>query len=144
MSRQMMESFLRANNFNTDWARYVKPRNRRAKPLAARWNPDIFKKAVTSAEEMAELLSEIEKDQKGVPVLLKQYLKLGGKLLGFNVDPQFSDVLDGLIWVDLADADPRILERFIGKTEGKKFLALHGGHRPLSTAGKASGDAPAP
>jgi len=26
---------------------------------------------------------------------LRHYLRLGGKLVGFNVDPQFADVLDG-------------------------------------------------
>ena len=29
-----------------------------------------------------------------MPVLLRQYLKLGGKLLGFRVDPDFSDALE--------------------------------------------------
>ncbi len=35
-----------------------------------------------------------------LPILLRQYLKLGGRLLGFNVDPDFSDVLDVLVMVD--------------------------------------------
>jgi hypothetical protein len=33
----------------------------------------------------------MEGDGKGVPVLLRQYLKLKAKLIGFNVDPQFGD-----------------------------------------------------
>ncbi len=59
-------------------------------------------------------------------MLLKQYLKLGGKLLGFNVDPGFSDVLDGLIWVDLLETDPRILARFFGKEHVEAFRRHHG------------------
>ncbi len=125
MSRQMMEMFLRVNNFRTDMARYVKPRHPR-RPVSRRWDPEIFRRAVKDADEVGELIAEIEKDRKGVPVLLKQYLKLGGKLLGFNVDPKFSDVLDGLIWVDLLETDPRILVRFLGREETETYLRYHG------------------
>jgi hypothetical protein len=37
-----------------------------------------------------------EKDGKGVPVLLKHYLKLNGKLLSFSIAEAFSGVVDGL------------------------------------------------
>jgi hypothetical protein len=33
-------------------------------------------------------------------------MRLGGKLLAFNVDPAFSNVLDGLILVDLVQTEP--------------------------------------
>jgi hypothetical protein len=42
-------------------------------------------------------IADIEDDGEGVPVLIRQYLKIGGRLLGFNVDPSFSDALDVLI-----------------------------------------------
>ncbi len=53
-------------------------------------------------------ISDIETDGKGVPILLKQYLKLGGKLLGFNVDPSFSETLDGLVLVDLRQTEAKL------------------------------------
>ena len=126
LSRQMMLSFLRANNFNTAWARFVKPRNPPVEPPKQRWNPEIFRKSIQDADDMSDLIAEIEKVQKGVPVLLKQYLKLNGKLLGFNVDPEFSDVLDGLIWIDLLETDEKILLRFLGREGVDSFLAYHG------------------
>jgi putative hemolysin len=64
-------------------------------------------------------------DQKGVPILLKQYLRLGGRLLGFNVDPEFSNVLDVLIMVDLRRTEPKILERYMGRDGTRAFLAHH-------------------
>ena len=70
-------------------------------------------------------ISEIEADQKGVPILLKQYLKLGGRLLGFNVDPEFSDVLDVLIMVDLRLTAPKILGRYMGREGAARFFAGH-------------------
>ncbi len=124
-SRQMLEAFLRANNFDTAWARYVKPRHR-PKRGKTTWDPKVFNRMINSPEEVSNLIAEIERDRKGVPILLKQYLKLGGKLLSFNVDPDFSDVLDGLIWVDLLGIDQRIVLRFLGRRDAQAFLAHHG------------------
>jgi len=63
----------------------------------------------------------------GVPVLLRQYLKLGGRLLGFNLDPKFSNALDGLILVDLTKTETKLLERYLGKTEAQTFLEFQKG-----------------
>ena len=60
-------------------------------------------------------------------MLLRQYLKLGGKLLGFNVDPQFADALDGLIVVDLMQTEARLRERYLGKTEAAQFVEFQKG-----------------
>jgi putative hemolysin len=76
-------------------------------------------------DELSDVISDIEPSQAGIPVLLRQYLKLGGKLLGFNVDPEFSDVLDGLIVVDLTQTEPKLLERYLGKAEAATFLDFH-------------------
>ena len=51
-------------------------------------------------------ISDLETDSKGVPILMKQYAKLGGRLVSFNVDRNFSSVLDGLVLVDLRQTDP--------------------------------------
>jgi hypothetical protein len=46
-------------------------------------------------------LRAMEGDGKGVPILLRQYLKLNARLIGFNVDPNFRNALDALMMVDL-------------------------------------------
>lgn len=42
---------------------------------------------------MDSLISEIESSQMKVPVLLRQYLALNAKLISFNIDPKFSDLI---------------------------------------------------
>jgi len=74
------------------------------------------------------VVSDIEQKQTAVPVLLRQYLRLGGKLLGFNVDPKFADALDGLILLDLTKTKPKLLERYLGKTEATAFLEFQKGN----------------
>jgi hypothetical protein len=60
-------------------------------------------------------------------VLLRQYLKLGGRLLGFNMDPEFSDALDGLIVVDLLKTERKLLQRYLGKEPATAFLEYQKG-----------------
>lgn len=75
-------------------------------------------------EALDEAVSLIEGD-KGVPVLFKHYAKLGGRFAGFNVDPGFGDALDGLVVVDLAHTDPRLLAMYMGREEARAYQALH-------------------
>ena len=81
------------------------------------WLPEI--------EDLSDVVEDIEPDRRGVPVLLRHYLKLGGKLLCFNIDPAFSNALDGLILVDLTQTDPKILERYLGRAEAIAFRSFH-------------------
>lgn len=76
-------------------------------------------------DDISSVISDIEPDGQGVPVLLRQYLRLGGRLLGFNVDPEFHDALDGLIVVDLLRTERSLLERYLGKSEAAAFLEYH-------------------
>jgi hypothetical protein len=79
------------------------------------------------AEDLSDVISDVEPSRTGIPVLLRQYLKLGGKLLGFNIDPEFSDALDGLIVVDLLNIERKTMERYLGKPETSVFLEYQKG-----------------
>ncbi|HEY7115366.1 MAG TPA: GNAT family N-acyltransferase [Tepidisphaeraceae bacterium] len=76
-------------------------------------------------DDLSDLVADLEVDQKGVPVLIRQYLKLGARFLSFNVDRAFGDCVDGLILVDLPRADRRVTERYLGKQGLPKYLAHH-------------------
>jgi putative hemolysin len=78
-------------------------------------------------DQLSDIVADAEPDGAGIPVLLRQYLKLGGKLLAFNLDREFSDVIDGLIVVDLTQTDPKLLSRYLGQDETEKFLSHHRG-----------------
>jgi putative hemolysin len=82
-------------------------------------------KTLLDAEELSGSISEIEEDGKGLPILLKQYLKVGGKVLGFNVDKDFSNSLDGLILVDLRQTGPARLETYMSKAGYEAFRRHH-------------------
>jgi hypothetical protein len=76
-------------------------------------------------EDLSKLIAELEHDGKGVPILVKQYLKTGGRLLAVNVDRNFCNALDALIVVDLRNAPAPLLERFLGKHAAAAFRTWH-------------------
>ena len=125
LSQQMMVSFLEANRYLPGLAHQIRPR----RPF--RRGSDIWlREEIADLREIdlvSELVSQIEPDRKGVPVLLKQYLKMGGHLLGFNVDPKFNNTLDGLIMVDLRQTPEKLLQRYMGEKGAREFLAHHNG-----------------
>jgi putative hemolysin len=120
MSRELMISFLEQRASLEGWMRLVRPRHAPARLGTPMLCSDL--------EELAEVVSDVEARDTGVPVLLRQYLKLGGKLLSFNVDPDFSNALDGLIVVDLTRTAPNLLDRYLGKEESAAFLAYQKGN----------------
>ncbi len=121
-SRQLIAGYFQARPELPQLSRLVKPRS----PLKVRgWLAGVSKALVGDVETLEELVSDIEAGRMGIPVLLRQYLKMGGKLLAFNVDQDFSDALDGLIVVDLLETGKRQLERYLGKDGLAAFLAYH-------------------
>jgi putative hemolysin len=122
ISRELMVSFLERHASLRDWVGLVSTRNAFRPSRRA-----VVPQSGFDIEDLSAVVSDIEPARTGVPVLLRQYLKLGGKLLGFNVDPKFSNALDGLILVDLTRTEPKLLERYLGKAEAVEFLAFQRG-----------------
>jgi len=121
VSRELMVTFLEKRASVREWMGLVSNRN----PFRKRSAKLTFPSTGFDLDDLSDVVSDLESSRAGIPVLLRQYLKLGGKLLGFNVDPEFSDALDGLILVDLTRTEPRLLERYLGKTEASEFLKHH-------------------
>ena len=124
LSKQLMVKFLKANAFDHDLGRYVYPKT----PFEERQVKDYTRaagQAFREIDDVSALVNDLEPDGKGVPILLKQYLKLGGKIVGFNIDPDFSNVLDGLVMVDLVTAEPRSMNRYFGEDGFAKYRSFH-------------------
>lgn len=126
LSRNLIVQYLRRNSLNQEFAPLVKARRPPRSGDLASLEKRALHTTVQDIEDISALVSEIETDQKGVPVLLRQYLKLNATFLSFNVDPEFADVIDGLVMVDLLKTDPRILRRYMTGDGLDRFYAAHG------------------
>ena len=131
LSKYLLVAFLQASRYWPDLGRLLTPKRPPRLRPARDWDFSLTSTIVRDLDEVDELLREIERDRKSVPTLLRQYLRLNARLLGFNVDPEFGDVLDGLMLVDLTEVDRTILTRYMGEERARAFLAHH---RPTRAA----------
>lgn len=129
-SRFLMQRFLEQNCLMPELASEVRPRT----PFRADGLDRVGKsERELLFRDMAEVtwtISDIEEDEKGLPVLLRQYLKLGARVLDFNVDHAFSDAVDVLIVVDLLRTERGIVERYLGAEGAARFHAYQEMHAP--------------
>jgi len=130
-SREMIYRFFEARMQEDELAGLIErgmiePR-RPFRPAGLRpWDCRAMCAALRDIEDLSQPITDVETDGKGLPILLRQYAKIGGKLLGFNVDRKFSNVLDGLVVVDLRKTEPAVLERYMGRDAATKFRSQHG------------------
>jgi putative hemolysin len=136
-SRHLLTAFLQLNNMDADKARVIRARNPPRPVVSAECTPQTLRALVTDLDALSELIEEIEPDRKSVPVLLRQYLKLGGRILAFNVDRRFSQVLDALMAIDIEKIDSALLARFMTPEGAASYLAARAEGRATPTA-KAS------
>lgn len=125
-SRNMILRSLRFSNFENELARLVRPRCKPRRMKRAEWNLHDYDNYIDNLDEVSKLVQEIESDQKGIPVLLRQYVKMGGKILAFNVDPAFNYCVDGLIAVNVPNVDPKVLKRYMGTEGYENYLKVQG------------------
>ena len=129
MSKHLLTAFLTLHKFLPDLAKLVSPRNPMKRKEVRQFDRRAFSTVAGSLEEANDLVSELEADGKPIPILLRQYLKLNGQLMGFNVDPDFGNVLDGLILIDVPSIDPRVMKKYLGQETGEAYLQYHQGSR---------------
>ncbi len=131
LSKEVLMRHLIRHKFRAELSAMALPRNPyRGLPLKdhewearAEWDEGL--------EEVSDWVEDVERG-RGVPVLLRQYLKLGAEFLGFNVDPRFAHVLDGLLVVDLTKTDSKALDKYLGRDGARSFLAFHGMSSPAA------------
>ena len=140
LAREIMMAFLRRHSFDAELARLVKPTRTPRGGSLSRLDVSVPESAFRDPGDINDLVAEVESG-RGIPVLLRQYLKLGGRIAAFNLDPDFGNCLDGLITVDLRSTDQRTLARFMGSEGARRFLAHHSASAAASAAGGVSSSA---
>jgi putative hemolysin len=124
-SRGLIMQYIREHHYDRKLARSVRPRTRYSVP-GYNVDEEIILDTADDLNKFDRFIKEVEPNDYTMPILLKRYLKLNGKIIGFNLDPKFNNALDGLLVQDLYDVpietiaslskeinDDSILERFM-------------------------------
>ena len=112
-SRRLILGWLHANCMEPALARHVK----------ANFPPDslgmraeemrLLRSGLTDVRLLSIMVSEAEPDAKGIPVLLRQYLRINGKMLSFGIDESFGGTLDCMVLQDLQSTAARFMKRYM-------------------------------
>ena len=122
VSKDMILTTMRLKYMNRQLQHLVKSQKPPKHPSKAEWTLPLYNSIFQDIEHMSDCVSEIEEDGKEIPILLRQYIKMGGEILAFNVDPAFSSVIDALIMVDVSKTPMKILKRYMGSELATKYL----------------------
>lgn len=103
-SKSLIVEFIKTYFFDKEKAKFIIPR----KKFIVKNDNVIDRKvfidiADRDINRIERIIMDIEPGYR-IPVLLRKYLEINGKIIGFNVDPKFNDCLDGLLILDLYEA----------------------------------------
>ena len=110
LSKSLIVEFIRNNNFDHELAQFVKPR-KNFKVDFSKIDKYLLTEAGQTLKDLDSLISDIETSNMRIPVLLRQYLALNAKIISFNIDPKFSDCLDGFLILDIETIPSEILKK---------------------------------
>ena len=110
ISKSLIVEFVRKNYFDDKLSRFLIPR----KPFKPQTDHidikvllDQFNGQLVNLDSFIE---DIEPNHFKIPVLMKQYIKQNARFISFNVDPNFSDALDGFMILDLKNVPYSTIE----------------------------------
>ena len=112
-SKSLIVDYIYRNHFDHELARFVRPR-KKFKVELGNTDSDVLLSGEDTFKGLDNLISEVETRNIKVPVLLRQYIALNAKIISFNIDPKFSDCLDGFLVLDLQKVPQDILDK-LGK-----------------------------
>ena len=87
------------------------------------WTDDMLAE-LANVKMLSKLIGRCDPG-KTVPVLLRHYLSLNGKLACFNIHSSFNYSLEGLIIVDTRNTEQKTLSKFLGAEGLKYFMSFH-------------------
>jgi putative hemolysin len=121
-SKSLIVQYLRKNHYDYQLSDYVRPRKKFRIQKKLLKDNELLIGGMEKNLKILDLFIHEFQPSFSVPVLLKKYLQLNGKIIGFNIDPDFNNCLDGLMIVKIEEIPPHILDN-LGK-EMKEYLAM--------------------
>ncbi len=110
VSKELIMKFIKRNHWDRELANCISPR---CKYQVETHDPGVEVMVDASRDDISTLdkfIGDIEPSNDKLPVLLKKYISLNGKIIGFNIDPKFNMCLDGLLILDLFDVPMNTIE----------------------------------
>ena len=109
-SKSVIVEFIRRFFYDENFSKMVAPRKPYRPQLKSIDTRLLVQHLQGGFDALDHLVENIESAHFKVPVLFRQYVKLNGRFIAFNVDPNFANCLDGLMLLDIQDVPASVLE----------------------------------
>lgn len=101
-SKSLMIEFMRSHYYDSAVAQYVHPKHEFKVKLRDRDKNLFFDEVESDLNKLDKVIDDLEPEMR-MPVLIKKYIKQNAKVISFNVDPNFNDAIDGLMYIRISD-----------------------------------------
>lgn len=101
-SKSLMIEFMRSNHYDSTVAQYIHPKNEFKVKLKDRDKALFLDDIDADLNKLDKVIDDLEPKMK-MPVLIKKYIKQNAKVIAFNVDPNFNDAIDGLMYIKISE-----------------------------------------
>lgn len=125
-SRTLIVDYMRREHGWPEVAVELEPRSPFAGVVLEALEKEDVSRLVKDVDDVSALVSGLERDGKGVPILIKHYIRMNAKLIDFGVWKDHSNAVVGFLLADLVTADPKFLRRYMGEVGYRDFMAYHG------------------
>lgn len=102
-SKSLIIEFMKSYFYDAYTAQFVRPNKAFKVRLKETDKTFIFDSAAENLVKFDKLIDELEPENLKIPVLLKKYIKQNARLIAFNVDPDFNNAIDGLMYIKISD-----------------------------------------
>jgi len=102
-SKSLMIEFMKTHYYDSTVAQYVRAKKEFKVKLTEEEKKFIFDESEADLNKFDKIIDELEPNVLRLPVLIKKYIKQNARVIAFNVDPNFNDAIDGLMYIRVSD-----------------------------------------
>jgi putative hemolysin len=110
-SQELIIQYLKKDYWRQDIAQHVKSKIKTPNTKQHKQTQVLLEQHGDNLTTLDQYIQQIESSHIGVPVLVKKYLQMNARVIGLNQDPEFSNVTDALMLVDLKKLPESFVKR---------------------------------
>jgi len=118
-SKSLIITFMKSYFYDAFTAQFVRPAKEFKIKLSEKDKKFIFETAGENINRFDKLIDELEPQNLKIPVLLKKYIKQNARLIAFNVDPNFNNAIDGLMYIKISDLPEETIKPVLEEFENQ-------------------------
>lgn len=108
-SRKVLMEYAKRHFYHPVFAKWFSPKTP-FHPVVSLSELNEIRSLENTPLDIEEVLDKLQPEHIQYPVLMKQYIRQNARFLGFNLDPNFNNALDGLMILDMADVPSNTIE----------------------------------